>query len=70
MQARPERLVFIDGEPANATGSREQAKAVTTNMTRARGRAPKGQRLNAAAPFGRWQTQTPAFAGAGSSSRA
>ena len=32
-----------------------------TNMTRTRGRAPKGQRLNAAAPFGRWQTQT--FAG-------
>ena len=58
MQARPDRLVFIDGEPANATGSREQANAVKTNMTRARGRAPKGQRLHAAAPFGRWQTQT------------
>ena len=29
-----------------------------TNMTRLRGRAPKGKRLNAAAPFGRWRTQT------------
>ena len=58
MQAQPDRLVFIDGEPANATGSREQANAVRTSMTRTRGRAPKGQRLNATAPFGRWSTQT------------
>ena len=46
MQARPDRLVFID------------ETSVKTNMTRTRGRAPKGQRLNAAAPFGRWSTQT------------
>ena len=29
-----------------------------TNMIRTRGCAPKGQRLNAAAPFGKWNTQT------------
>jgi hypothetical protein len=46
MQARPHRLVFID------------ETSVKTNMTRLRGRAPKGRRLNAAAPFGRWRTQT------------
>ena len=46
MQAQPDRLVFID------------ETSVKTNMTRTRGRAPKGKRLNAAAPFGRWSTQT------------
>ena len=46
MQAAPDRLVFID------------ETSVKTNMTRTRGRAPKGKRLNAAAPFGRWSTQT------------
>lgn len=46
MQAQPHRLVFID------------ETSVKTNMTRLRGRAPKGQRLNAAAPFGKWRTQT------------
>ena len=46
MQAQPDRLVFID------------ETSVKTNMTRTRGRAPKGKRLHAAAPFGRWQTQT------------
>jgi hypothetical protein len=44
-QKHPERLVFID------------ETSVKTNMTRTRGRAPKGQRLNAAAPFGKWSTQ-------------
>ena len=46
MQAQPERLVFID------------ESSVKTNITRTRGRVPKGQRLSAAAPFGRWSTQT------------
>lgn len=46
MRDQPHRLVFID------------ETSVKTNMTRLRGRAPKGQRLNAAAPFGKWQTQT------------
>jgi len=43
---RPERLVFID-----ETGAK-------TNMARRRGRAPKGQRLPAAIPWGHWQTTT------------
>lgn len=42
----PERLVFID------------ETSVKTNLTRLRGRAPLGERLFGAAPFGRWQTQT------------
>ena len=42
----PERLVFID-----ETG-------VNTKMTRLYGRAPRGQRLNAKAPFGHWKTIT------------
>ena len=46
MRQEPHRLVFID------------ETAVKTNMTRLRGRAPKGERLTAAAPFGRWRTQT------------
>jgi transposase len=46
MRASPARLVFID------------ETAVTTKMTRLRGRCPRGQRLVAHAPFGRWQTQT------------
>jgi transposase len=46
MRARPERLVFID------------ETSVKTNMTRFRGRAPKGKRLNTSAPFGKWRTQT------------
>lgn len=46
MRASPTRLVFID------------ETAVTTKMTRPRGRSPRGQRLVAHAPFGRWQTQT------------
>jgi transposase len=29
-----------------------------TNMTRLRGRAPRGKRLNAAAPAGRWESTT------------
>lgn len=46
MRAEPHRLVFID------------ETSVKTNLTRLRGRAPVGERLNGAAPFGRWQTQT------------
>ena len=32
--------------------------AVKTNLTRLRGRAPRGERLYGSAPFGRWGTQT------------
>jgi len=42
----PERLVFLD-----ETG-------VNTKMTRLYGRAPRGQRLKASAPFGHWKTMT------------
>jgi transposase len=40
------RLVFLD-----ETGT-------TTKMTRLRGRAPRGKRLRATAPFGHWKTET------------
>lgn len=46
MRNSPERLVFID------------ETSVKTNMTRARGRARKGQRLLARAPAGLWNTQS------------
>ena len=46
MRRTPERLVFID------------ETSVKTNLTRLRGRAPVGERLNGAAPFGKWRTQT------------
>ena len=46
MRQVPERLVFID------------ETSMKTNLTRLRGRALKGQRLHAAAPFGSWNTQT------------
>jgi transposase len=46
MRLEPHRLVFID-----ETGT-------TTKMVRTRGRALKGQRLKAQAPFGHWKTQT------------
>lgn len=42
----PSRLVFIDETWAK------------TNMTRTHGRAPRGQRLVAKAPHGRWRTLT------------
>ena len=42
----PERLVFIDETWAK------------TNMTRSHGRAPRGQRLRAKVPHGRWRTLT------------
>ena len=59
MQAQPDRLVFIyESEPLKAQLVQAQRRTVKTNMTKTRGRAPKGQRLNAAAPFGRWSTQT------------
>lgn len=43
---QPERLVFLDETWAK------------TNMTRLRGRAPRGRRLVAAAPHGHWKTTT------------
>lgn len=46
MRLEPGRLVFID------------ETAVTTKMTRLRGRSRRGTRLRARAPFGRWGTQT------------
>lgn len=46
MQRSPERLVFVDETGTN------------TKMTRAYGRAKRGQRLNAKAPYGHWYTQT------------
>ncbi len=46
MRLEPARLVFID------------ETAVTTKMTRLRGRSRRGTRLRARAPFGRWGTQT------------
>lgn len=46
MRCEPGRLVFID------------ETSVNTKMTRLRGRARKGRRLKARAPFGKWGTQT------------
>ena len=46
MRAEPHRLVFLD------------ETSVKTNLTRLRGRAPVGERLYGAAPFGKWRTQT------------
>jgi transposase len=46
MRAQPARLVFID------------ETSVKTNMTPLRGRSPRGERLRADAPFGKWHTQT------------
>ena len=46
MREAPERLVFID------------ETSVKTNLTRLRGRSPKGERLPGDAPFGAWGTQT------------
>lgn len=46
MRREPHRLVFID------------ETATTTKMTRLRGRARRGARLKARAPFGHWRTQT------------
>jgi hypothetical protein len=46
----PDHLVFIDETWA------------TTNMTRQRGRCPRGERLVAAVPHGHWKTST--FVGA------
>ena len=46
MRRQPERLVFID------------ETAVKTNLTRLRGRAPRGERLEMDAPFGNRGTQT------------
>ena len=42
----PDRVVFLD------------ETAVKTNLTRLRGRAPRGERLTMDAPFGSWGTQT------------
>ncbi len=46
MRRNPGRLVFLD------------ETSVKTNMTPLRGRAVKGARLIADAPFGKWRTQT------------
>ncbi|GLU29350.1 hypothetical protein Brsp01_45830 [Brucella sp. NBRC 12950] len=46
MQANPARLIFVD------------ETSVKTNMTPIRERSPKGARLVADAPSGRWSTQT------------
>ena len=46
MRKQPHKLVFI-----NET-------SVKTNLTRLCGRCPRGERLHARAPFGRWRTQT------------
>lgn len=46
MREEPHRLVFVD------------ETATTTKMTRLRGRARRGERLRARAPFGHWRTQT------------
>jgi transposase len=42
----PDHLIFID------------ESSTKTNLTRIRGRAPRGQRVKAHAPYGRWQTTT------------
>jgi transposase len=46
MRRKPGRLIVLD------------ETAVNTKMTRLRGRARRGQRLRARAPFARWGTQT------------
>jgi len=46
MRLEPHRLVFVD------------ETSVTTKMVRLRGRALRGERLNADAPFGHWGKQT------------
>ena len=46
MREEADRLVFLD------------ETATTTKMTRLRGRALRGQRLKASAPFGHWGSQT------------
>ena len=46
MQTELGRLVFLD------------ETSVKTNLTRLRGRAPVGERLHGAVPFGKWRTQT------------
>jgi transposase len=46
MRDEPHRLVFVD------------ETAVTTKLTRLRGRSRRGERLPGAAPFGHWKAQT------------
>ena len=46
MRAEPGRLIFLD------------ETSVKTNLTRRHGRCPKGRRLRADTPFGKWRTQT------------
>ena len=50
LELDPDRLVFIDETWAS------------TNMARLRGRAPRGERLRMAVPYGHWKTTT--FVGA------
>lgn len=47
------RLVFIDCEPANAFGSREQANGAKTNMASRRGWLARGQCRIGCGPLGR-----------------
>ncbi len=47
---------MVRREPA--TGPRAAPNAVKTSLTRLRGRAPRGARLEMDAPFGSWGTQT------------
>lgn len=50
----PERLVFLDETPDQVRGR----LWATTNMARTQGRAPRGERLIAAVPYGHWHTTT------------
>jgi Transposase and inactivated derivatives len=60
MCAEPHRLVFIDGEAEKRSipWTDFPANAVKTNMTRLRGRAARGDQLDAAAPSGHWRART------------
>jgi hypothetical protein len=58
MQAKPGRLVFLDAEADQQSRCDCPPKAVKMNMCRLRGRSLCGTRLKAAAPFGKWGTQT------------
>jgi transposase len=54
----PRRLVFPDGEPANAIGSRERANGVKTNRALLRGWGPRRARRPGRYPHGHWRTLT------------
>ena len=54
----PARLVFIDGEADRGRRPRKPPNGAKTNMARAYGRAPRGERLRMARPHGHWKTST------------